>query len=210
MLVSEGQGEGVIEVVPPVAVEPPPPAPPIDSRIGPVGIALFAVGLAMPTYLVLSMIGSHASRCARWHRLDERLRRAPKRFGETGGTMRPHYVFSFIAFAATVAVFAWHHRPPSPEMSTREEDGFQVRITRHAEPNRFENLPVPSQKDPDPTRFTLPGRYEAAPDLALDRELTLPSAQTDQPRTVVHPLVNLARRLPKMYETSTTALQTMR
>lgn len=54
MLVSEG----VIEVVPPVAVEPPPPAPPVDSRIGPVGIALFAVGLAMPTYLVLSMIGT--------------------------------------------------------------------------------------------------------------------------------------------------------
>ncbi len=54
---SEGQGEGVIEVVPPVAVDPP-PAPPIDSRISPVGVALFAVGLAMPTYLALSMIGS--------------------------------------------------------------------------------------------------------------------------------------------------------
>ncbi len=73
--------------------------------------------------------------------------------------MRPQYVFSFIAFASTVAVFAWHPRPPSPEMSTREEDGFQVRITRHAEPNRFENLPVPSLKNPDPTRFTQPRSY---------------------------------------------------
>ncbi|MDP2269239.1 MAG: hypothetical protein Q8N23_02060 [Archangium sp.] len=76
--------------------------------------------------------------------------------------MKPPYVFSLLAVAATVAAFAWHPKPPRPETSTREEDGFEVRITRHAEPNRFEALPVPSLNQPDLTRFNLPRSYVAA------------------------------------------------
>ncbi|MDP1827618.1 MAG: hypothetical protein Q8L48_30380 [Archangium sp.] len=72
--------------------------------------------------------------------------------------MKPQYVFSFFAAAATAAVF-WHPKPPEPVVSTRVEDGFEVRITRHAEPHRFEELPVPALERPDRTAFQLPQSY---------------------------------------------------
>ena len=72
--------------------------------------------------------------------------------------MKPQYVFSLLAIAATAALF-WNPKPPSPLTHTREEDGFEVRITKHPEPHLFEELPVPSLENPDPTVFQLPRSY---------------------------------------------------